>query len=419
MGIECKNLTNGLRISTNGGYFACCHTFNAPFKDKNGEMLKANTHSIPDALSSHTRQEMLNDFKNNKRHPACKVCWDAEDAGFQSKRQRDNDTYNSFPERIGDKIFFLELNLGNTCNLACRICHVSASSKWRKDHKVLNPHLSDEELDKYALEFSKSFEDESTVWDELLQLIPELQQLDIYGGEPMLMKKQWEILEYSVKNGYAQNQQMSFNTNGTIITDKYVNILSSFKQCRIGFSIDGVGDRFHYLRYPGDWNTVDQNIKAWQEKTKHLPPGKMTFELACTISALNVLNVFEIADYVIDNKLKIQISFVYNPIYLSITNIPLDIKEKILILLKSELEERLSTLDKTHKESPEDHHRISEVYRQVSKVITTLELPNQSNPTQWNMFKSTTLKLDKSRNENFKETFPRTEKLYQIYNNIT
>ena len=35
--IECKNLTNGFRIATSGGYFACCHTFNNPFKDENGD----------------------------------------------------------------------------------------------------------------------------------------------------------------------------------------------------------------------------------------------------------------------------------------------------------------------------------------------------------------------------------------------
>ncbi len=412
MSIECKNLSNGLRISTNGSYFACCHTFNAPFKDEHNKTLKADTHNITEALNSFSRQEMLTDFKNNKKHPACKVCWDAEDAGFQSKRQRDNVTYWSFPDRIGDKIFFLELNLGNTCNLACRICHISASSKWRKDHGVLNPHLSESELDEYALEYSKAFEDGSTIWNGLLQLIPELQQLDIYGGEPMLMKKQWELLEYSVNNGYAQHQQLSFNTNGTIITEKYIDILTSFKQCRIGFSIDGVNDKFKYLRYPGNWETVDHNIKTWIKKTQHLPPGKVYFELACTISVLNVLNIFEVADYVIDNKIKLHIGFVYNPIYLSITNLPLDIKEKILILLKEELERRYNLLTI---ENAEDYKRISEIYNQVKKVITTLELPNQSNSIQWEMFKSTTRKLDISRNENFKDTFPKTEKLYQIY----
>ena len=44
--IECKNLTNGLRIATAGTYFACCHTFDNPFKDEDGKEILASTHTI-------------------------------------------------------------------------------------------------------------------------------------------------------------------------------------------------------------------------------------------------------------------------------------------------------------------------------------------------------------------------------------
>ena len=40
MAIECKNLEKGLRLATNGTFFACCHTFNAPFRNKEGELIK-------------------------------------------------------------------------------------------------------------------------------------------------------------------------------------------------------------------------------------------------------------------------------------------------------------------------------------------------------------------------------------------
>ena len=417
MAIECKNLTNGLRIATNGTYFACCHTFNAPFKNEKGWPLHAHRHSIEDALNSHTRQEMLQSFENDIRHPACKVCWDAEDAGFQSKRQRDNTTYWKLaPTHIKDKIFFLELNLGNTCNLACRICHVSASSKWREYHRVNEPQMTDKEIDAYAAEFSRSFTDDSIVWSELKKIIPDVQQIDVYGGEPMLMKKQWEILDYCVKTGLAKKQQMSFNTNGTIITDKYVEILSSFKYCRIGFSIDGVGDRFHYLRYPGDWSTVNFNIKKWLEKTAHLPKETMVFELACTISALNALYIFEIVDYVIENKIKLFVSFVYNPVYLSVTNCPDDVKQKLLAILEPEMEKRMQKVeDMKYNLDIIEYEYLKATYRQAKKVIDTIKLPNKSNLAQWIELRRQTLALDEMRGENFSETFPEAEEIFQMY----
>ena len=416
MGIECKNLTNGLRIATNGTYFACCHTFNAPFKNKDGQLLLADKDSIDDALTADSRLNMIRNFEKGIRHPACKVCWDAEDAGFQSKRQRDNTTFKNVPNINDDDIYFLELNLGNTCNLACRICHVSASSKWRKYHKINEPHMTDEEIDEYARDFSRAFTDDSSVWEELLQLIPKVKQIDIYGGEPMLMKKQWELLKYCVDNGFAQNQHMSFNTNGTIISDEYVKILSSFKNCRIGFSIDGVGDRFHYLRYPGNWDQVNNNIKSWLIKTSHLSEDTMRFELACTVSVLNVMYIFEIVDYVIENNIKLFMSFVYNPVYLSIANIPDNYKSIVIKTLEDEYNKRVEKVESLKENNYINEYTTQiEVYRQAKKVIDTLKLPNKSDSEQWKELIRQTVELDKMRNENFAESFPEAEKIFNIY----
>lgn len=416
--IECKNLTNGLRIATSGTYFACCHTFNFPFKDEKGESMLASIHTIDDAMKSPTRQEMLDNFKNDIRHPACVVCWSAEDAGFVSKRQRDNETYENvmrmYPERKDDDLFFLELNLGNTCNLACRICHISASSKWKEFHHVTEPNVTPEKLDSYVNQFSRSFRDNSLVWDELMNILPKVRTLDIYGGEPMLMKKQWEILDMSVKLGYSKKQQMSFNTNGTIINEKYIDILTSFESCRIGFSLDGVGERFNYLRHFGDWNVVTENIKIWQNKVKTVAENRITFEVCCTISMLNVYDVFEMVDFVIENNLKLMIAFVHNPRHLHIGFMPENFKKEILIKLENEYENRINQLnnDITLNEA-EKFYRHS-VLRQAHKVITTLKLPVKGIPTDWTEFIRQTLELDVLRNQSFTETFPELSKIYNI-----
>lgn len=416
--IECKNLTNGFRIATSGAYFACCHTFNNPFKDENGNEMLASTHSIEEGLKSPTRLKMLDDFKNDIKHPACVVCWSAEDAGFVSKRERDNHTYNRilevFPERKDTDLFFLELNLGNTCNLACRICHISASSKWRDFHHVTETDVTEERLNDYVHKYSKAFRDNSIVWEELMSILPEVRSLDIYGGEPMLMKKQWEILEMSVKLGYAKKQQMSFNTNGTIINEKYIDILSSFEQCRIGFSIDGVGERFNYLRHFGVWDAVKENIKTWQNKVKETKNERINFEVCCTISMLNVLYVFEMVDFVIENHLKLMIAFVYNPRHLHIGYMPEKCKKLIIEKLEAEYGLRISQInDDTTIDDTEKQYRW-DVMRQAHKVINTLKLPVEGTEGDWKEFKRQTLALDVLRNESFADTFSELEEIYNI-----
>ena len=412
--IECKNLTNGLRISTAGAYFACCHTFNHPFKDENGDELIASKHTIQDALNAPSRLKMIEDFNNDIRHPACVVCWGAEDAGFVSKRQRDNQTYRYFETRKDDEIFFLELNLGNTCNLACRICHISASSRWKDFHHVIEPGITEEHLDHYVDKFSKAFKDDSMVWDELMKILPQVRSLDIYGGEPMLMKKQWEILAKSVELGYSKNQQMSFNTNGTIINDKYIDILSSFEQARIGFSIDGIGKRFNYIRYYGDWDVVKENVNTWQVKTAQRPEVKIRFEVCCTISMLNVLYVFEMVDYVIENNLKLMIAFVFNPPHLHIGNMPEDSKRVIIAILSAQINKRRAAFESDDTLTDKEKEYRREVYYQAEKVINTLKLPTKCNLFYWSEFIRQTCELDVLRKQSFKETFPELFEIYKL-----
>lgn len=414
----CKNVTNGLRIATSGAYFACCHTFNHPFKDKDGILMLASTHTVEDAMNSATRQEMLEYFENDKRHPACKVCWDAEDAGFNSKRERDNETFSMFPQRDNGDLFFLELNLGNTCNLACRICHVSASSRWRNFHHVTEPNVTEEKLDEYVLKFSKAFTDDSIVWDELSKILPKVRTVDIYGGEPMLMKKQWEILEMCVEKGYSKNQQMSFNTNGTIINDNYIKILSSFEQCRIGFSLDGVGKRFDYLRYYADWESVKNNVTSWKEKTKELENKQIFFQVCSTVSTLNVLYVFEMIDYVIENDLTLYTAFVHNPKHLHIGYIPDEMKLIIIEKLTIELDKRLDELNKDQTIDEKKAVYIKRNLHQAEKVINMLKLPKIDEDDQpWKNFISQTNQLDILRNESFVDTFPELAEIYKFKEN--
>ena len=79
----------------------------------------------------------------------------------------------------------------------------------------------------------------------------------------MLIKKQWETLRKSIELGYAKNQELSFNTNGTIFKEEYIDILNEFKRVVISFSIDAIEDRFNYIRHHGDWEKVKSNIEGW------------------------------------------------------------------------------------------------------------------------------------------------------------
>ena len=80
-------------------------------------------------------------FLDGKKPSTCNKCWSVEQAGRKSKRILAYDmleytkVFNKIDyEDINPKtIQFLDLKLGNICNLKCRICGSWSSSKWAQE----------------------------------------------------------------------------------------------------------------------------------------------------------------------------------------------------------------------------------------------------------------------------------------------
>ena len=140
-----------LATHPHGGTSLCCVT---DFKDgagmsKDGEnYYNLNKNTITEHMNSevfkNTRLSMLKD----EIPSPCKRCYTEEKKGITSKRAIENKNYSNFT--IGDakkitnidgsidpKLEFVELRLGNVCNVKCVTCNPASSSKWASDYKIL------------------------------------------------------------------------------------------------------------------------------------------------------------------------------------------------------------------------------------------------------------------------------------------
>lgn len=395
--IKCVNINNGLRVTTDGKFTPCCIANELYLKDDNGDTMSVLTTTFQEALQSPTLKKLREDFKNDIKSPGCNGCWNLEESGVESKRIRDNErvSHLKLPE---NEIHFLELNMGNICNLSCRICNVYSSSNWKKEHKsVLNPDMSNETLNEITKSCSLPFSDESMVWDEIEKNISSVKILDLYGGEPMLMKKQWSILEKCVVNDLAKDKYVHFNTNGTIFKEEYFEILKHFQLSDISFSIDGVGEKFNYLRYGGNWLDVKNNILLWLEKTKNL--NNFKFHICYTVSIMNILDFNEVAMFAIENNIRIHCNFLSQPRYYSITNIPEDVKPSIEEYIGNSYD-NLTT-------------NSAEIAEQFKNIIQYLK-SKESVKEDWDSFTHINYLLDKSRNQTFGEVFPITKQILKL-----
>ena len=261
--------------------------------------LKENT--LEEIYHSDYMQDLRKDFLAGNKPATCQRCWDEEAAGRVSKRInsriRLKEYYNSvdFQNINPNQLWFIDLKLGNICNLKCRICGSWSSSKWAKEEIDYIPELVDRKTHlAYTYLKDGAWPRESEVfWDNLKTLLPNIKYFEFTGGEPFLIEQHFELLRYAVETGDSQHIEIHYNTNGTVFPEQ-AELWSNFKHVEIAFSIDNVGARFEYERYGADWNNVQANIA----KFTAMRSNKMSTQLCTTMNIQNVYYLPELCEWI-------------------------------------------------------------------------------------------------------------------------
>lgn len=392
----CINAYKSLRYTNSGEVMFCCKSEHL-FQDDAGEKVNLKTHSMSDALNSKTAIAIRNDLDNGVRHSNCKKCWDEEDAGIVSKRILDNDRAKEYwgEEYLKDNKIepnIVELNLGTTCNLKCRICGPWSSSKWVKEHYDLRTPVKNDQAYKKYMQLVKywggDWSEESPVWANIEQELGVLKQLDFYGGEPFLVERNWDLLKKMIEKGYAKDQILHFNTNVTIFNEEYADLLKKFKFVRISLSIDDIKERFEYQRHPSHWPDIYSNLQKFIKFQKE--NSNIEINACLTINNLNVYYIDELISFMVENGLpSYYVNFLHHPNYYNIKNIKEDVKSKLIDYL---------TIKQQSFQRPYDKESIQKVINYMKSEIADNAL--------WSEFVSYTKITDEYRNENFDKTFP-------------
>ena len=111
---------------------------------------------------------------------------------------------------------FLDLKLGNICNLKCRICGSWSSNKWAQEEVQQNPkHIA-----KKWLKDGQWPRKNPQFWENVDKLLPDIKYFEFTGGEPLVRKGIDKIINKSVEN----NLMISLTTNGWHVK-RYLNEL--------------------------------------------------------------------------------------------------------------------------------------------------------------------------------------------------
>lgn len=269
--------------------YTCAYPFGHRYvvKSKNGYDFKPccfsnPTHQYFENIDSITISENLKklqeQFLKGELPDICSVCKEAEQNNQKSWRQR---SFNEIDP--SDGISSWDIRLDNICNLKCVMCNADNSSKWREEEDILKKYEIGKDYDNRKL---------ADIDWLLKKTLGKAKYITLLGGEPFYSKNNLIFCNTLSQNIWNQNNTtISFVTNGTGISLKWIDVLSRFKKVVITISIDGTDDVNNLIRYPTNWNTFLDTIDIIKKQKTWL------YNFNTTVSALNLPIITNIKKY--------------------------------------------------------------------------------------------------------------------------
>jgi len=268
--------------------------------DAHGNKIELRNSTLLDAYKSKYMQDLRQQFRAGERPATCRMCWEEEAAGRDSKRINSRVRLKELYAQVDwandtpDQLWFIDLKLGNICNLKCRICGSWSSSKWAAEEMEYLPKGVDKKSHiAYTWLKAGNWPEESPdFWDNLKSLLPDIKYFEFTGGEPWLIEEHWELLEFAVAEGYGKDIDIHYNTNATQAPTRLIPLLDKLGRVDIAFSVDNVGNRFEYERYGAKWAEANNIIDATHAlRTRY---NNITTQLCFTINIQNVYYLDEL-----------------------------------------------------------------------------------------------------------------------------
>lgn len=375
-----------------GNYALCCFTLN---KVDRSDVFFAKDTSPLSAWNSDYMKSTRLAMLSNKRVSACNFCYDCEDRGVQSHRERMNDKFKDYfhlfekTESDGGlkhPPIYLDFRFGNLCNFSCRICGSDASSSWVKEHKLMGW------LDKDAPGHIDEWSDNKSFWSDLEKIKKCVKLVYFAGGEPFVQKGHYKFLEYMIENG-CTNIELNYNTNlsydGEFMGYDILKLWEKFDKVLIWPSIDGYGVKAEYGRKGLNWSLFNDNSKKFNQYIS---------SYSIVSSIYSITSIPELLLWVKKQNKTFFITNGVHPKHLTTTLFDKNTKKDITLKYKEFLYKNSSIF------SESEIHNIIDMLRHMNSKDDFARAKD---------FKDYNEKIDSLRNESFTSIFPELTEWYR------
>jgi len=326
-----------IATTSTGNYRFCCNSTPGKntIRDENNKEYKIHR-SSPDVVWNapdykNLRKQML----TGEKPKVCVRCWREEASGIKSARLSYNDQYaNHINEAIAStsedgtaplKAVYVDLRLGNLCNLKCRMCNPWSSNQWIEEWNNLTSYdgkdIEQEEKDRLS---NMDWPQNPKLWKHLMTVIDTVEEIYLTGGEPTLALEQYKLFDRCIELDKAKDITLKYNTNLTNIPPKMVEYWKHFKKIKINASIDAYDELNRYIRYPTNWKSVNKNLSAFYEMEKQ---GKMRVQVHTTVQIYNILDLNKLFEYTEKFGYFPYLNILNHPDYLNVRVLPDNLKQ--------------------------------------------------------------------------------------------
>ena len=336
-----------------------------------------NTHKIPleeilaDPSALHNtsfKKEQRKLMMTGSRPEECHYCWNVEDGAtaegaldkFSDRVYKSADTWAG-KDKYFDVMYagwehnikptYLEVSFSHACNFKCAYCSPHISSKWMEEIERYGGYPTTlqynnldhtKHQDKMPIPIKEHNPYVEAFWKWWPEVYPTLHTFRITGGEPLMSKDTFKVLDYIIANPNPK-MELAINSNCVLpdkLFDKFLEKIKIIqdnkyvKKFTLYTSAEAYGNKAEYIRNGMDYNVWLDSCNKFLEEvpTAH-------FTIMSTYNALSVTSYMEflkdvlimkLKHYNTDRNIEIDVPYLDNPKWMSVRILPISYKAELL-----------------------------------------------------------------------------------------
>jgi organic radical activating enzyme len=374
------------------------------------------------------KKEQMQKMLDGTRPSECDYCWNAEDNGHVSDRAYKSARSWAYPhlnEVIKNKTAdveptYLEISFSNACNFKCAYCSPDLSSQWYEEIDKYGGYPTSQnfngfgwfkQVGKMPIKHSDPNPYVDAFWKWWPELYPKLNTLRLTGGEPLLSKDVWRMLDAIEKD---PNPELCFAINTNLgIPDELINrmikkinsISKNIKEVQIFTSGEAVGAPGEYIRYGLNYDQWTGNLEKVLDNTNNI------VAIMTTVNLTSITTYCNFVRYILDlrirynknstfNKVQFMTNFLRYPEFLSLTILDSASKQRFTHEVKTLIIDRSDLSD-------------SEV-DQLNRMIDYMNGTDSKELQLRKDFAAFITEYDHRRGTDFNNTFPELIEFYTL-----